>query len=92
MPVIRLTCFSIVAFAAVALFLAACTPNYGTAAASGASDDRRVCVREKVTGSHIPRRTCKTPEQIEAERERSKEAGRAIQEQPTVLGTGASGT
>ena len=46
-----------------------------------------VCTKEKPTGSHIPVKVCRTPAQIEEEREAVTEMYRRIQSAP---GTGTS--
>jgi hypothetical protein len=42
--------------------------------AGPARGEELVCKRERVVGSHIPRRTCRTRAQVQAERELSKQA------------------
>ncbi|MCF7518647.1 MULTISPECIES: hypothetical protein [unclassified Pseudoalteromonas] len=48
-----------------------------------ASNDGLICKREKPTGSNIPTRVCRTPEQIAAMEKESKEGIRDIQRNST---------
>ncbi|TKB44676.1 hypothetical protein [Thalassotalea mangrovi] len=43
------------------------------------NDDGKICRYEKVTGSHIGTRICRTPEQIEKEKQDAQEALRTLQ-------------
>src|SRR5262249_22007100 len=48
-------------------------PNQTSAAAQSAYSNKLICKREQVTGSMIPKRVCKTQEQIDKEHEAIKE-------------------
>ena len=79
----------------VALLLA--LPAFETAAAAPASgaqeqgskwhqsdDSERVCTRERVAGSNIPKRVCRTRAQVEAQEEASRRQLREMQEAPVL--------
>jgi len=58
-----------------AVMLTACTvePSSTTGNATGSGDEGLVCVKEKPTGSHIPRKVCRSVAQIEREQEAARE-------------------
>src|SRR5262245_5170746 len=47
--------------------------NPPTAATSSSDSNKLICKREKMTGSNIPRKVCRTQEQIDKEREVQRE-------------------
>jgi hypothetical protein len=51
-------------------------PTPDAAAQAAANPNERVCIRERVTGSNIPRRVCRTRAEMEALAEQSGEAMR----------------
>jgi hypothetical protein len=59
--------------AATLALLSACsgTPSEQEGLAS-TNTDQRICTKEKKTGSNISRKVCRTPAQVEAEREDAK--------------------
>ncbi|MEZ5557053.1 MAG: hypothetical protein R3E86_00690 [Pseudomonadales bacterium] len=63
--------------------LAACTSSQSPATAQTASSDQ-VCTSEKVMGSHMPVRVCRSKAEIEAEREAAREALTEIRNVPSV--------
>jgi hypothetical protein len=48
-------------------------PNQTTAAAKAAYSNKLICKREHVTGSMIPKKICRTQEQIDREQQQMKE-------------------
>jgi len=48
------------------------------AKATLAEDQKPICTTERPVGSNIPRRVCRTPEQIEREREAAQEKMRGL--------------
>ena len=51
-----------------------------SAPAAVAQEQKPVCAMERPVGSNIPRRVCRTPEQIEREREAAQDTMRNLQQ------------
>jgi len=47
-----------------------------------ATEDGRVCIKEKVVGSQIPKRVCGTPEEMAMLQKKSEELMRRMQRKP----------
>lgn len=63
------------------------TANQTTAAARSSYSTKLICKREAVTGSMIPKRVCKTQEQIDREREALKQYGDEMRRSTTAAPT-----
>lgn len=58
----------------LALGLAGCANSESSTAQAKAEDDGMVCKMEKPTGSNIATRVCRTPEELERERELARDS------------------
>jgi hypothetical protein len=69
---VLVTCGALVIALFAATALGDDPPGQTTAAAKSAYSNKLICKREQVTGSMIPKRVCKTQEQIDQEHEQQK--------------------
>jgi len=87
--------FSITLILLVTATLAGCAAEPDTMASdasdTGKADEQLVCVRERQTGSHIPRKVCRTQAQVDAEREAAREATSRAQQQSSIQQSGTAG-
>jgi len=83
----------IVPIVVVAAMLTACASSPNTVAADSTekADDEMVCVREKQTGSHIPRKVCRSAAQIEQEREAARDTAARAQQESSIQQSGTVG-
>jgi len=72
-PALAVCGASVAMLITVAAFGSDPPPNQTTAAAKSAYSSKLICKREKVTGSMIPKKSCRTQEQIDKEQAAMKE-------------------
>lgn len=70
------------------ILITACSGKPKVGADAIASTEGKVCRYEKSTGSHLGTRVCRTPEQMEHEKEAAKEAMRSMGKGGVVNGDG----
>jgi len=68
-----LKCVLLVAAGGLSFLLSACASDTADKP-PGVADQKLVCTYERPTGSHVRVRNCRTPAQIEAERQQAREA------------------
>ena len=69
--------------------MAAQSPSQKAAAAQEKKDQAKlICTWEKPTGTHIPEKICRIPEQVDAERETTQQILRETQQSQTMRGGG----
>ena len=68
----------------LSLALSACASTTHDENNTGLAKSNLICKSEKSTGSHIGRRVCRTPEQVEREERESKQEMRRLQSRPAA--------
>jgi hypothetical protein len=69
--------------------MAAQTASQKAAADQDKKDQKKlICSYERPTGSHIPEKICRIPEQVDAEREATQQMIREHQQSQTMRGGG----